>query len=276
MELLQQYIQLLTIKRYSPRTVKTYTNALRQFLAAFPAVDIEVITTKEIEDFINFQVTHKKISSSYQKQLVGAIKFLYQEVLRRRISIDYLYPDRQEKKIPVVLSKEEVKAILDASDNLKHRSMLVGLYSGGLRLSEIINLTIGDIDSKRMVINLRAAKGKKDREVMLSEKFLTLLREYYSTYKPQKWMFEGQNGGQYAPRSLQLVFKKALMKSGVKKNASVHTLRHSFATHLLESGTDIRYIQSLLGHSSIRTTQIYTHLTEAKKASIQSPFDQLS
>jgi site-specific recombinase XerD len=275
MELLQQYAQLLTIKRYSPRTVKTYSNALRQFLAAFPGRDPEAITIPEIEAFVNYQVVHKRISASYQKQLVGAVKFLFQEVYRRNIPIDYLYPVRPETKIPVVLSKEEVKAIVNASENLKHRCMLVGLYSGGLRLGELINLKIADIDSKRMVLRLCGAKGNKDREVMLSEKFLALLREYYAKYKPKEWLFEGQGGGQYSPRSVQLVFQSALAKSGVKKKASVHTLRHSFATHLLENGIDIRYIQSLLGHSSIRTTQIYTHLTEAKKAVIRSPFDQI-
>ena len=275
MSVIEDFKQLLTIKRYSPRTIETYTNALRQFLTFFHPKSPESIDVKEIEAFISEQVKRNGISASYQKQLVGSIKLLYNEVYRRNLSLNYLYPDRSSFKIPVVLTKDEVKAILDATENLKHRAMLSGLYSGGLRLSEIVNLKIKDIDSKRMIVSVRNAKGNKDREVMLSEKFLLLLREYYSAYTPNDWLFEGQGGRQYSPRSVQLVFKAALQKSGVKKKASVHTLRHSFATHLLENGTDIRFIQSFLGHRSIRTTQIYTHITNANKANIKSPLDDL-
>jgi len=275
MSIIDDFFRLLTIKRFSPQSIKTYTNAITQFINAFPERDLREISPQEIEQFINHQVTVKKISTSYQKQLVAAIKFLYHDLFRQRFNLNYLYPERIEFKIPVVLTKDEVKAILDATENLKHRAMLSGLYSGGLRLSEIVNLKIKDIDSKRMIVSVRNAKGNKDREVMLSEKFLLLLREYYSAYTPNDWLFEGQGGRQYSPRSVQLVFKAALQKSGVKKKASVHTLRHSFATHLLENGTDIRFIQSFLGHRSIRTTQIYTHITNANKANIKSPLDDL-
>lgn len=273
MSISDDFVQLLTIKRFSPQSVKTYANAINQFINAFPERDLTGISQHEIEQFINDQVTVKKISTSYQKQLVAAIKFLYHELFRRHLNLNYLYPDRVEFKIPVVLAKEEVKAILEATENLKHRAMLIGLYSGGLRVSEIVNLKIADIDSKRMVVSIRGGKGKKDREVMLSEKFLEILRAYYQKYHPRDWLFEGQDGGKYSPRSVQLFFKAALKKSGIKKEATVHTLRHSFATHLLENGTDIRFIQGFLGHNSIRTTQIYTHITTANRAKIKSPLD---
>ncbi len=275
MSITNDFVQLLTLKRFSPQSVKTYANAINQFINAFPERDLREISQQEIEQFINDQVTVKKISTSYQKQLVAAIKLLYHDLFRQRLDLNYLYPQRIEFKIPVVLTKDEVKAILDATENLKHRAMLSGLYSGGLRVSEIVNLKVADIDSERMIVSIRGGKGKKDREVMLSEKFLLLLREYYSAYKPQHWLFEGQGGRQYSPRSVQMVFKAALKKSGIKKEATVHTLRHSFATHLLENGTDIRFIQNFLGHRSIRTTQIYTHITNANKANIKSPLDSL-
>ncbi len=152
---------------------------------------------------------------------------------------------------------------------------MVLIYSGGLRLGELINLKIGDIDSESMKIHIRKAKGKKDRYIMLSENVLTLLREYYKVYMPKNYIIEGQDGGKYSPQSVQSVFKKALQKSGIKKKATVHTLRHSFATHLLDDGTDIRYIQELLGHKRLETTQIYTHVSSFSINKIKSPADKL-
>jgi len=273
MDTLQPFTRLLELKRYSYRTIKTYRNALVQFLNYIAPRQPNEVSVKEIETFINRRVVEQTISTSYQKQLVGAIKFLYHQIYQNYLSLDYLYPSQSAQKIPLVLSKDEVQAILSASDNLKHKTILACLYSGGLKLSEIINLTIVDIDCSRMIIRISQDKGKKDREVMLSEKFLLLLQQYYQQYNPQKWLFEGQAGEQYSVRSVQAVFKKALEKSGIKKAATVHTLRHSFATHLLESGTDIHIVQQLLGHNSIKTTQLYTHVATVTNRCVKSPLD---
>lgn len=191
------------------------------------------------------------------------------------LEVDHLYPSRHESRLPNVLSKEDVKAILEATVNIKHKALLMTIYSGGLRLNEVVHLRLRDIDSKRMVVTVRAGKGKKDREVMLSEALLPILRSYVKAHRPKEYLFEGQDGGPYSPRSVQQVLKTAMRVAGIKQMASIHTLRHSFATHLLESGTDIRFIQEFLGHQSIKTTEIYTHVTTVTKSKIKSPLDLL-
>lgn len=269
------YIQLLEIKRFSPNSIRTYVNGLRQFLNYFKGQDVDYLNENEIEKFINEQVTIFKISISYQKQLVAAIKFYYKNLVNKTLNLDYLYPDRGEFKIPVVLTQCEIKQLLNACLNLKHRALLTTIYSSGLRLSEVINLKLVDINSRNMQICIYQGKGKKDRIVMLSEKLLLLLRAYFKEYTPKIYLFEGLNSLQYSPRSVQQVLKQTLFKSGIAKNATVHTLRHSFATHLIENGTDIRFVQVLLGHNNIKTTMIYTHLTDITKRKIKSPFDNL-
>jgi integrase/recombinase XerD len=178
--------------------------------------------------------------------------------------------------LPNVLSKQEVKAILGASLNIKHRAMLSLIYSCGLRRGELLNLKPTDIDSNRGLLIIRQAKGKKDRIAPLSAKTVEMLRDYYRTAKPKKWLFEGQvPGQQYDDRSIQLVLKNSLIKAGIKKPVTLHWLRHSYATHLLEAGTDLRYIQEILGHKSSSTTQIYTHVSTRSIQNIVSPFDDL-
>jgi len=178
-------------------------------------------------------------------------------------------------RLPAVLSEEEVISILRQIINLKHKCIIYLIYSGGLRLSEVVHLKISDIDSHRKVITINGAKGKKDRISLLSDAVLALLREYYKQYKPKEWLFEGQKGGKYSPKSVQKIFQAACIKSGIKKHATIHTLRHSFATHLLEHGTDLRYIQELLGHKNSKTTEIYTHITKKGWDKIESPIDYL-
>lgn len=275
MNYLDDFKKLLTIKRYSYRTIKSYSNALKTFFLYFEHKNPENINPSEIEQFINKMVLIDNISQSYQKVLVGSIKLFYNELLRKNYKLNYLYPDRPEKKLPVVLDKSEIQLLLNSIQNLKHRAILSVIYSAGLRLSEVIEMKLNDIDSKRMLIKIVQGKGKKDRYVMLSEKLLIILREYYKEYKPKEYLFEGQKGGKYSARSVQAIFKEALSKSNIKKEASVHTLRHSFATHLLESGTDIRIIQQLLGHNSIKSTQIYTQLSSSKISEIKSPIDYI-
>lgn len=272
---IELFKQLLEVKRYSINSIETYVNAFRQFLLYFKEQDIDVLTEKQIEQYINLQVTERKISISYQKQLVASIKFWYIGVLGRKMHLDYLYPDRSEFKIPKVFSQQDIKTMLDACENIKHKAILATIYSCGLRLSELVNLKIKDVDSTQMTVTVRQSKGNRDRVVVLSEKLLFLLRDYFVEYKPKEYLFEGQSGGKYSERSVQQVLKQTLAKAKINKEGSVHTLRHSYATHLIEQGTDIRFIQELLGHKSIKTTLIYTHLTDAAKRKIKSPLDNL-
>jgi integrase/recombinase XerD len=272
---IQVFTQLLKIKRYSPSTIETYVSAFRQFLNHYKEVDIDTFNEKQIEKFINQQVLEKKISISYQKQLVAAIKFWYIEVVRKNLKLDYLYPDRPQFKIPIVFSQNEIKTILNACENLKHKAILATIYSCGLRLSELTNLQIKDIDSSSMTVKISQGKGNRDRVVVLSEKLLEILRHYFLEYKPKLYLFEGQNGGKYSERSVQQILKKSLKKTNIKKNGTIHSLRHSYATHLIEQGTDVRFVKELLGHKSIKTTMIYTHLTDATKRKIKSPLDHL-
>lgn len=190
--------------------------------------------------------------------------------------MEKIYRPKTEKLLPNVLSKEEIKKILNAHSNIKHKTMLSLIYSCGLRRSELINLKPSDIDSKRNVVIIRQSKGKKDRIVPLSIKILMMLRDYYLDYKPKTWLFEGQNVGEmYSEKSLQSVLKQALSKTKINKPVTLHWLRHSYATHLLEAGTDLRYIQELLGHNSSKTTEIYTHVSTKNIQQIKSPFDDL-
>ena len=269
------FVQLFKVKRYSINSIETYVNAFRQFLKYFTNVDVDSLNEKQIEQYINFMVTDHKISVSYQKQLVAAIKFWYHHVVGKKLKLDYLYPDRTGFKIPVVFSQAEVKLILNSSENLKHKAILTTIYSCGLRVSELTNLKIIDINSDAMTVTIRQGKGNKDRVVVLAEKLLVLLRLYFKEYKPSEYLFEGRQKGKYSERSVQQLLKQTLVKTQIKKKGSVHTLRHSYATHLIEQGTDIRFVQELLGHKNIKTTMIYTHLTDATKRKIKSPLDNL-
>jgi site-specific recombinase XerD len=275
-EIPKEFEKTLKLKRYSENTVKSYKSHFSKFLAYYTGHAPEQITDEQIRAYLLYLVTKKNVSTSYQNQVINAIKFYYEKVMGRPTSTYYLQRPKKEKKLPVVLSEEEVGKILRQIINLKHKCIIYLLYSAGLRLSEVINLKISDIDSSRKVITIKGAKGKKDRISLLSDAVLALLREYYKQYKPKEWLFEGQKGGKYSPKSVQNIFKKALNNSKINKNATVHTLRHSFATHLLERGTDLRYIQELLGHSSSKTTEIYTHVTKKGLDKIVSPLDNLN
>lgn len=266
----------LKSKRYSASTIKTYLEALRVFLFYFREKQVCEITNNDIIEFTNIRILNRNLSSSYQNQFVNAIKLFFSVAENRAIEIAQIHRPRREKLLPNVLSKAEVKAILEAHSNIKHRAMLSLIYSCGLRRSELIALTPNDIDSQRQIVFVRQAKGKKDRIVPLSPKILTLLREYYRYYRPKKWLFEGiVPGNSYDERSLGQVLKRAVDKAGISKPVSLHWLRHSYATHLLESGTDLRYIQEILGHSSSRTTEIYTHVSTTGIQQVKSPYDDL-
>lgn len=273
---LTHFEKWLLSKRYSANTIKTYIDVVRVFLIFFKDKAISEIANDDIIRFNNEYILKRKLSSTYQNQFVNGVKLFFRTVENKKMEVELIHRPRVERKLPHVLSKEEVKAILTAHSNMKHRVMLSLIYACGLRRSELLNLKPEDILSDRHLIHVYQSKGKKDRVVPISDKILEMLREYYRVYRPKIWMFEGQEPGmQYSSRSLQLVFKNALIKVKIKKPATLHWLRHSYATHLLESGTDIRYIQELLGHNSSRTTEIYTHVSNRNIQQIRSPFDDL-
>jgi integrase/recombinase XerD len=274
-EAIQTFIRYLNSKRYSSNTIKVYSDSMSTFLRYFSMKDISDISNDDLIDFNNNYILKNNFSSSFQNQVVNAVKLYFSAIQHKKIDVELIHRPRREKVLPNVLSKEEVKAILDAPYNLKHRAMLAMIYSCGLRRGELLSLTKFDVDSKRMVVIIRMAKGKKDRIVPLSPKILNLLRDYYKSYNPKEFLFEGQGGGKYSEKSLENVLKQSLFKARNKKPVTLHWLRHSYATHLLESGTDLRYIQDLLGHKSSKTTEIYTHVSTKNIQNIRSPFDDL-
>lgn len=271
----QKFSYWLKSKRYSENTIKTYTDALKSFLVFYNTKDILTITNEDLVTYNNEYIIKNNLSHSYQNQLVNAIKLYFKTIQNVSLELDKIHRPKREKVLPNVLSKEEVKKILEAHVNLKHRAMLSLIYSCGLRRSELLHLKSTDIDSKRNVVIIRQSKGRKDRIAPLSPKILDLLRDYYKMYKPKNYLFEGKTEEQYSEQSLQSVLKQALKKVNITKPVTLHWLRHSYATHLLESGTDLRYIQELLGHNSSKTTEIYTHVSTKSLQQIKSPFDDL-
>jgi len=273
---MEKFKQWMRSKRYSESTVTTYSEALKSFLIFYREKAIVEITNEDVIVYNNEYVLKNNLSASFQNQIVNAIKLFFQTIRETKMLVDKIHRPKRAKVLPNVLSKEEIKLILNAHSNIKHKMMLSMIYSCGLRRSELLHLRFSDIDSKRNIVLLKNAKGKKDRIAPLSLKILQMLREYYKDYKPAVWLFEGQiKGEQYSEKSLQSVLKQALQKTGIKKPVTLHWLRHSYATHLLESGTDLRYIQELLGHSSSKTTEIYTHVSTKSIQQIKSPFDDL-
>lgn len=273
---IEEMIKSLKLKDYSDNTIRTYLTMFKMFLQFYPDRDPEEMNDEQIREYLLFLVDKKNVSQSYQNQAINAIKYYYEQVLGRLTKSYYLQRPKHASRLPQVLSEEEVTLIFSKVSNIKHRTILFLIYSAGLRISEAINLKITDIDSSRGLILVVAGKGKKDRTTLLSQTILLMLREYYKRYKPRIYLFEGQFGDKYSPESVQSVFRRALAESGIKKHATVHTLRHSFATHLLERGTDLRYIQELLGHNSSKTTEIYTHITKKGFMKIVSPLDNLN
>jgi site-specific recombinase XerD len=268
-------VNKLTELRYSPNTIKTYCSLFEELINYYPTEDIDKIDELKIVAFCRYLVTDRKVSASYQNQAINAIKFYYERALGGKRKFYFIERPTKEKTLPVVLNTDEVTRLLNVTLNLKHKTILAVIYSAGLRISECINLKITDIDSKRMQIRVEQSKGKKDRYTLLSAKTLILLRDYFKTYQPKFYLFESPSREEYSTSSIQSIFRAACSKAKINKKATVHTLRHSFATHLLENGTDLRYIQSLLGHESSKTTEIYTHITTKGIEMIKSPIDNL-
>ncbi len=269
-----EYIELLERKRYSHNTARTYVSLFSNFVKYYQNKKLTELNENDIKHYLQTIVKLGR-SQSYQNQVINSIKFYYEQVLEMPGRFYEIDRPITEKKLPSVLSEEEIIRLLSATKNLKHKAILVTIYSCGLRMSEVLNLKITDIQSDRNLLLVRGAKGNKDRNTLLSATTLALLRKYYETYKPKEYLFEGQSGSQYSAKSIQNILKHSMKVAGIKRPASPHTLRHSFATHLLENGTDLRYIQTLLGHSSTKTTEIYTHVSTKGLRDVVSPIEKL-
>jgi len=272
---LKRYIEEIQLKGYSESTLKTYRNEFGIYLNYLKQISAESCTVEDIRNYILFCINELKLSEATVHSRINAIKFYYEQVLRRERFLLEIPRPKKRLQLPKVIAPADIKKLFEATPNLKHNCMLKLCYGLGLRVSEIVNLKIKDIDSNSMQVFIEQAKGKKDRYVNLPESILPQLRNYFIEYKPKIYLFEGQYGGQYSSRSAQQVFRNALLKANINKTVSIHSLRHSFATHLLEQGTDIRFIQELLGHNDIKTTLIYTEVSNKNIRKIISPLDNL-
>ena len=266
--------QKLKLKGYSSNTQRVYLSHMRK-ISGFLEEKLDELEQERIKDYLFFLLEKEKVSHSFANQAISAVKFFTSEVLEKNIRLNLSRP-KKEKKLPKILSKNEVKKILNSLDNEKHKTILYIIYSAGLRVSEVVNLKCEDIDIDRMLVRIKQDKGRKDRYTLLYKLSLKKLKKYFELYKPQKWLFPGAKPTKHlTKRTVQRIFKKAAKKAKINKNVSVHALRHSFATHLLENGIDLRYIQELLGHKSSTTTEIYTHVSKGEILSIDSPLDDL-
>jgi integrase/recombinase XerD len=275
LEQLDLFVKTLQLKAYSVNTIRVYKDELMVLMRLLGPVSIRQLKTEHIKSYLLWLLQVKKLSESKVHSAVNALKFYFEQILHQSKIFFEIPRPKKPWQLPKVHATEQVKKIIQCTTNEKHRTMLMLAYASGLRLQEMISLKITDINSARMVIEVRRGKGKKDRQVVLSEKLLAQLRIYYKKYKPATWLFEGRKGERYGYRSLQLVFEQAKGRAGIKMKGGIHTMRHSYATHLLENGTDLRLIQELLGHNSIKTTVRYTHVSQAQLGRIRSPLDEL-
>ena len=265
----------LELKNYSPKTRSCYLASVKSFALHFHRSPAE-LADQEIREYLHYLIQEKKASQSAISQSYSALKFFYETTLKRDWGGFRIPRVKMRKKLPVVLSQQEVQALFSVIRNLKHRTILMTIYSAGLRLGEVAHLKVSDIDSQRMMIWVQRGKGDKDRYTLLARRTLDILRDYWKVFHPKDWLFPGNPIERpISSRSIQKIFEKALSEAGIKKPATVHTLRHSFATHLLEAGTDLYHIQHLLGHKSPKTTTIYLHLSRRDLVKVISPIDLL-
>lgn len=273
--ILVDYNKYLISKRLGKQTITSYFSAIKRFLIYFEDKNVEDISNEEINDYI-FELVQKGYSTSLQNVIVSALKQFYRKIMDRQIDIEKLERPVKSHKLPKVISKDHIQKMLSGISNLKHYTALAMIYGFGLRRSELINLRLSDIDSKSMVVNILDAKGKKDRTLPMSDKVYEMIKRYYKAYKPEKFLFEGSKKGQkYSATSLQNVFHKHMDRVKPNNSYTLHCLRHSYATHLLDGGTDIYYVQQLLGHKNITTTEIYLHLSMRNLKNIKNPIDDL-
>lgn len=268
----ESYLLKLELKRYANNTVKTYVTFFELFINYHIDKELQEIDEADVRTFLQHLI-QKKYSNSYVNQAINAIKFYYEVVLGMPNRFYEIERPRKESKLPTVISKQEILSIIENTTNIKHRCIVQLLYGSGLRRSELLNLKLDDIDSNRMLVRVKGSKGNKDRLTLLSKKALTDLRLYFIEYKPLIYLFEGRNGKKYSAESVLSIVKMAAERAKIKVRVTPHVLRHSFATHLLESGTDLRQIQVLLGHGSTKTTEIYTHVATNTFETIKNPLD---
>ncbi|MBQ0734315.1 site-specific tyrosine recombinase/integron integrase [Aquimarina celericrescens] len=268
----EAFLLKLELKKYALNTCKTYILQFEKFINHYPNKDIITLSEQEIRAYLQHLIQQNK-SNSYINQAINSIKFYYEVVMGMPNRFYSIERPRKQQKLPRVLSKEEIRTMIANTNNIKHRCIVSLLYSAGLRRSELLNLKIEDIDSKGMLIFIRNAKNNRDRYSLLSKTVLKELRIYYSQWKPREYLFESPDGKKYSGKSVGAIVSKAATKANIKRRVTPHILRHSFATHLLESGTDLRYIQTLLGHSSTKTTEIYTQVAVNNFKVIKNPLD---
>ena len=272
---LQRMIEEIQLKGYSGHTIRTYGSEFVQFLYHVKDNFVGDCDSEFIRNYFLYCINELRLSENGLHSRMNAVKFYFEKVLGREKFLMEVPRPKKHKKLPKVIHSQDIKRLFDVTKNIKHNTMLKLIYGMGLRVSEVINLRIVDVDSKSMQVFLERGKGKKDRYVNLPESILEQLRAYFLEYKPKDFLFEGQYGGKYSIRSAQQVFKSSMEKAGINKLVGIHSLRHSFATHLLENGTDIRFIQEILGHNDIKTTLLYTNVSERSIRKIKSPLDDL-
>lgn len=270
----EEFLRKLELKRYSMNTARIYISMFERFINAHNESDLLSINEEQIRLYLQ-SLVQKQRSDSYINQMINSIKFYYEVVMEMPNRFYSIERPRKKESLPKVISLEEVKSLIEHTNNIKHKCIVSLFYSTGIRLQELLNLKLEDIDSKRMVINVIEGKGGKDRVTMLSESMLVDLRKYFIEWKPQKYLFEGSASKKYSNTSISKIIHRASKKAGIRKRVTPHILRHSFATHLLEAGVDLRYIQTLLGHSSTTTTEIYTQVAIKHLIAIQNPLDSL-
>jgi site-specific recombinase XerD len=272
----QRFVETLQLKSYSRSTLKTYSTEFASYLCTIKNKDAKEISPEKLRAYFLYCLNELKMKENHLHSRINAIKFFYEQVLHNEKIFFEIPRPKKPLQIPRMFSKEDIKSIIKNTDNLKHKTMLILCYSSGLRVSEVVSLQIKNIDSNRMIIYLFAAKGKKDRIVPLSKTTLNYLRAYFKEYKPKNYLFEGQyNDTCYSTRSLQKILHNAKHKAGVTKEGSIHALRHSYATHLLDKGVDITYIQKILGHNDLKTTLRYLHVSTRDLSNIESPIEDL-
>lgn len=274
-DLLKQVDNELKLRGYSQKTSKSYLWHVKLYIEYYYR-NPKDLGSEEIRKYLISIVENENLSRSFLTQATSAIKFMYRHVYKKWEMIENIPSIKRQKRLPNILGQDEILKILDCIENIKHKTILLLVYSAGLRVGEVVRLTTKDIDTARGLIYVRLGKGSKDRCTILSQNALKALKVYHAKYRPSKWLFPGAEPDKFlTERSVQMIFSKACEKAGIKKSVTVHSLRHSFATHLLEGGTDLRYIQELLGHASSKTTEIYTHVSEKDIRRIQSPLDRL-
>jgi len=271
------FLQTLLLKGYSTATIKTYKNEFVTFLQALNNVGAESLNTQRVKDYLQYCHVTLRLTEHTIHSRMNALKFYYEQVLHRDKFFWEIPRPKKRLILPKVISEEKIITYLFSVKNMKHRTILLIAYSAGLRVSEVVRLKLSDINSDRMQIFIKNGKGKKDRIVPLSKMILMLLRVYYKAFSPSDWLFEGQEKGMpYSIRSAQIIFRTACEDMKLPKYIGFHSLRHSYATHLLENGTDIKYIQSLLGHNDIKTTLRYLHVSNKELGKIESPLDKIA